>query len=217
MENTKVLKAERLKDYWKIYLEKNIVVTSKILINASGPWINEVIANIIKIPIKKSIRLIKGSHIVVKKLYEEEVAFTLQNDDKRIIFVIPYKDKFSLIGTTEIEVNTPENHQITDDEIQYLIKAVNNYFVKQIDYNNIVNTYSGIRPLIEDFNESTKVTRDYFFDVNMKNQLPPLLSIYGGKLTTYRILSDKVFRELRNKLPSNTGKSWTHKKKLVSK
>ena len=107
---------------------------SKILINAAGPWINEIVKDIIKIKSKKTIRLVKGSHIIINKLYEQEVAFTLQNEDKRIIFVIPYKDKFSLIGTTEVEVTSPENPKINEEEIQYLIKSVNNYFLKQIKH-----------------------------------------------------------------------------------
>ena len=214
LENTKVNKVERFKDYWEIYLEDDQIITSKILINAAGPWINEIVKDIIKIRSKKSIRLVKGSHIIIKKLYDEEVAFTLQNDDKRIIFVIPYKGKFSLIGTTEVEVESPDNPKINEEEIQYLIKSVNNYFIKQIKPSDIVDTYSGIRPLIEDFKKATKVTRDYIFDLNVQNQSPPLLSIYGGKLTTYRKLSDKIFEELKNYLPPHTGKPWTDKKKL---
>ena len=215
LENTKVSNVERFKDYWKIYLENDQVFTSKILINASGPWINEIFKNIIKIKSKKLIRLVKGSHIVTKKLYKEEVAFTLQNEDKRIVFVIPYKDKFSLIGTTEVEVESPENPKIDKQEIQYLIKSVNNYFIKQIKPSDIIDSYAGIRPLIEDFKEATKVTRDYVFDLNIQDELSPLLSIYGGKLTTYRKLSDNVFKELKNYLPKHTGKSWTYKKKLI--
>jgi len=214
LEDTKVNKVERLKDHWKIYLEDDKIITSKILINAAGPWINEIIRDVIKIKSKKSIRLVKGSHIIIKKLYDEEVAFTLQNKDKRIIFVIPYKGKFSLIGTTEVDVEYPDNPKIDDSEIKYLIKSVNDYFIKQISPKDIVDTYAGIRPLIEDFKEATKVTRDYVFDLNVQDQLSPLLNIYGGKLTTYRKLSDNVFEELKDYLPLHTGKSWTYKKKL---
>ena len=214
IENTKVFKVERFQNHWKIYLENDQIITSNILINATGPWINEVSKDIIKIKSKKSIRLIKGSHIIIKKLYDEEIAFTLQNEDKRIIFVIPYKEKYSLIGTTEVEVKSPENPKIDQEEIKYLIKSVNNYFIKQISLSDIIDTYAGIRPLIEDFKEATKVTRDYIFDLNIENELPPLLSIYGGKLTTYRKLSDNVFDELKLFLPSHTGKSWTDKKKI---
>ena len=214
IENTKVFKVERFQNHWKIYLENDQIITSNILINATGPWINEVSKDIIKIKSKKSIRLIKGSHIIIKKLYDEEIAFTLQNEDKRIIFVIPYKEKYSLIGTTEVEVKSPENPKIDQEEIKYLIKSVNNYFIKQISLSDIIDTYAGIRPLIEDFKEATKVTRDYIFDLNIENELSPLLSIYGGKLTTYRKLSDNVFDELKLFLPSHTGKSWTDKKKI---
>jgi len=215
LENTKVIKVERFCDHWKIYLEDDKIITSKILINASGPWINEVVKDILKIPSKKSIRLVKGSHIIINKLYEQKVAFTLQNEDKRIIFVIPYKDDFSLIGTTEVEVDSPENPKIDEKEIQYLIKSVNNYFIKQIHHKDVIDTYSGIRPLIEDYKEASKVTRDYIFDLNIEDPLSPLLNIYGGKLTTYRKLSDKVFEELKEFLPSETGKPWTHKKTLI--
>ena len=191
------------------------VINSKILINASGPWINETLKDVIKIKSYKKIRLIKGSHIIVNKLYKQETALTLQNDDKRIIFVIPYKEKFSLIGTTEVEVKDPENKGIEENEIKYLIDSVNNYFQKQISINDILETYSGIRPLIEDFKEATKVTRDYVFDFSKENELP-LISIYGGKLTTYRKLSEKVFDCLKDHLPANSKKPWTHKKKLIS-
>jgi len=214
-ENTRVNNVERFTDHWKIYLDDGQCISSKILINASGPWINEIFKDVIKIKSKKSIRLVKGSHIIIKKLYEDEVAFTLQNNDKRIVFIIPYKDEFSLIGTTEVEVESPDNPKINEEEIQYLIQSVNNYFIKQINPNDIIDTYAGIRPLIEDFKDATKVTRDYIFDLNVQDQLSPLLSIYGGKLTTYRKLSDNVFEKLKDYLPSNTGKAWTDKKKLI--
>ena len=214
-QDTKVINTKRNMDHWKIYLDNNKIINSKILINASGPWINEVIKDIIKIPSKKSIRLVKGSHILIKKLYEQEVAFTLQNDDRRIVFVIPYKESLSLIGTTEVEVDSPENTKISKNEIQYLISSVNNYFQKQIDETDIIETYAGIRPLIEDFKEASKVTRDYIFDLNVENNLAPLLNIYGGKLTTYRVLSEKVLTELKHFLPQNIGKPWTDKKTLI--
>ena len=168
----------------------------------------------LKLIIKKKIRLVKGSHIITNKIYDEDVAFTLQNNDKRIIFVIPYKEKYSLIGTTEIEVNSPEKNSIDDSEITYLINCVNSYFNKQISKEDIVDTYSGIRPLIEDFSEATKVTRDYIFDLNIHNNLP-LLSIYGGKLTTYRKLSENVLNKLSKYLPKDKIRSWTDKKKLI--
>ncbi len=214
VENTKVLNAKSVKRGWEITLDNNEIIKSKILINAAGPWINETVNNVLKINAKKSIRLVRGSHIITKKLYNEEVAFTLQNEDNRIVFVIPYKEDFSLIGTTEVDVNTPDNPSISDDEKIYLINTINNHFVKQISQVDIVDTYSGIRPLIEDFKEASKVSRDYIFDLNSENKKSPLLNIYGGKLTTYRKLSEKVMEELSPYLSNKNTKNWTATKKL---
>ena len=214
LEDTKVIDAKRNENFWEITLDNNDIVKSKILINAAGPWINETVNNVLKINTNKSIRLVRGSHIITKKLYEEDVAFTLQNDDNRIVFVIPYKEEFSLIGTTEVDVNTPDNPAISDDEKIYLINSINNHFVKQISQVDIVDTYSGIRPLIEDFKEASKVSRDYVFDLNIQNIGSPLLNIYGGKLTTYRKLSEKVMEELTPYLPNTKTKNWTATKQL---
>ncbi len=213
LEYNKVKKAEINNNEWVISLQNGKKIKSKVLINASGPWINETLNKNIKIKSKNKIRLVKGSHIITKKLYKEDVAFTFQNTDKRIIFVIPYKKHFSLIGTTEVEVKSPENNGISNQEIQYLIKSVNNYLKKQISKKDIVDTYSGIRPLIEDFKEASKVTRDYIFDLHIVKKLP-LLNIYGGKLTTYRKLSEKVLIDLKKFLPKTKKGPWTDKKRL---
>jgi len=213
LEYNKVKKAEIDGNEWVIHLQKGEKIKSKILINASGPWINETLKKNIKIKSKNKIRLVKGSHIITKKLYKKDIAFTFQNTDKRIIFVIPYKKKFSLIGTTEVEVKSPENKGISKKEIQYLIRSVNNYLEKQISTKDIVDSYSGIRPLIEDFNQASKVTRDYIFDLNIIKKLP-LLSIYGGKLTTYRKLAENVLSDLEKFLPKTKIGPWTHKKNL---
>ena len=213
-EDTKVINANRIDNYWEITLNNNEKIKSKILINAAGPWINEIVNNVLKINAKKSIRLVRGSHIITKKLYDEEVAFTLQNEDNRIVFVIPYKGEYSLIGTTEVDVDTPDNPSISNEEKIYLINTINDHFIKQISQEDIVETYSGIRPLIEDFKEATKVTRDYIFDLNEDNSQAPLLNIYGGKLTTYRKLAENVLLALNKYIPVNKKNSWTAKQKL---
>jgi len=213
-EDTKVINANRIDNYWEITLNNKNKIKSKILINAAGPWINETVNNVLKINAKKSIRLVRGSHIITKKLYEEEVAFTLQNDDNRIVFVIPYKDEYSLIGTTEVDVHSPDNPSISDEEKIYLINTINSHFIRQISQEDIVDTYSGIRPLIEDFKEASKVTRDYVFDLNCEDNNVPLLNIYGGKLTTYRKLSEKVMEELSPYLPDTKTRNWTDSKPL---
>ena len=214
VENRKVINANRSKKGWEILLDNDEVVNSKILINAAGPWINEIVNNVIKANKNKSIRLVKGSHIIIKKLYDQEVAFTLQNDDNRIVFVIPYKNVYSLIGTTEVDVNSPDNPKISNEEKIYLINTINNYFIKQISEEDILDTFSGIRPLIEDFKDASKVTRDYVFDLNLENKNSPLLNIYGGKLTTYRKLSENVIEELTPYLSIKNSKNWTDTKVL---
>ena len=213
-EDTKVINANRIDNYWEITLNNNEKIKSKILINAAGPWINETVNNVLKINAKKSIRLVRGSHIITKKLYEDEVAFTLQNEDNRVVFVIPYKGEYSLIGTTEVDVDTPDNPSISNEEKIYLVNTINNHFIKQISQEDIVETYSGIRPLIEDFKDATKVTRDYIFDLNEDESKAPLLNIYGGKLTTYRKLAENVLLALNKYIPVNKKNSWTAKQKL---
>ena len=138
----------------------------------------------------------------------------MQNEDKRIIFVIPYKDEYSLIGTTETEVFSPENPKIDVSEIDYLLNSVNKYFIKQISRDDVVSSYSGIRPLIEDFKEASRVTRDYIFDLNEDDSQAPLLNIYGGKLTTYRKLAENVLLALNKYISVNKKNSWTANKKL---
>ena len=214
IENRKVIRAKRNKNIWDIILDDNTVLQTRILINAAGPWINDILTKVIKIDSKKSIRLVKGSHIITKSLYKQKRAFTLQNDDNRIIFVIPYKEKYSLIGTTETEVFSPENPKIDDSEIEYLINSINKYFIKQISRDDVVSSYSGIRPLIEDFKEASKVTRDYIFDLNEDNSQAPLLNIYGGKLTTYRKLAENVIFTLKKYIDVDSKNSWTANKKL---
>ena len=214
IENREVIRANRNKNVWDIILDDNTLLKTKILINAAGPWINDTLTKVLKQNSKKSIRLVKGSHIITKSLYRQKKAFTLQNEDSRIIFVIPYKDEYSLIGTTETEVFSPENPKIDNSEIDYLINSVNKYFIKQISGDDVVSSYSGIRPLIEDFKEASKVTRDYVFDLNEDNSQAPLLNIYGGKLTTYRKLAENVILTLKNHIDVDSNNSWTADHKL---
>ena len=214
IENREVIRANRNKNVWDIILDDNTLLKTKILINAAGPWINDTLTKVLKQNSKKSIRLVKGSHIITKSLYRQKKAFTLQNEDSRIIFVIPYKDEYSLIGTTETEVFSPENPKIDNSEIDYLINSVNKYFIKQISGDDVVSSYSGIRPLIEDFREASKVTRDYVFDLNEDNSQAPLLNIYGGKLTTYRKLAENVILTLKNHIDVDSNDSWTADHKL---
>ena len=205
--NSKVQKVVRKKNYWEVFLSNGEVLQSKVIINASGPYVLDVLKNIIGIESKKKIRHVQGSHIITERLYVGEQAYILQLSDKRIIFLIPYLDKFTLIGTTDHEVKTYDNPKITDIEKNYLIKSVNKFIKKEITEDDIIWTYSGVRPLVEDLNENaSKITRDYTFEIDDNGA--PILTIFGGKLTTYRKLSEHALKKI-SKYIRITNKSWT--------
>ena len=205
--NSKVQKVVRKKNYWEVFLSNGEILQSKVIINASGPYVLDVLNNIIGIESKKKIRHVQGSHIITEKLYVGDQAYILQLSDKRIIFLIPYLDKFTLIGTTDHEVKTYDNPEITDIEKNYLIKSVNKFIKKEITEDDIIWTYSGVRPLVEDLNENaSKITRDYTFEIDDNGA--PILTIFGGKLTTYRKLSEHALKKI-SKYIKITNKSWT--------
>ena len=166
-EKTTISAIKRLQNKWVITLNNKEIIESKILINATGPWINEVNKNLLNNNQYRKIRLVKGSHLIFNKLYDEEIAFTFQNKDKRIVFAIPYKNDFTLVGTTEHEVSDPNNLRIENFEINYLIDFINLFFNKKINESMIVDSFSGIRPLIENYRNSTSsLSRDYLYDLN---------------------------------------------------
>ena len=188
---TKVTSVDKKDDHWEISLSNGKKFLSKILINATGPMIEGAFRDIFKREVKNSIRLIQGSHIITNKLYEEDKAYILQQPDKRIVFIIPYLERFSLIGTTEVEVSSAINPKITSQEKKYLIECINRFSAKKIQEQDILWSYSGVRPLIQDSSESmTKNSRDYHLDNQLNSER--LIHIYGGKLTTYRKLSEKT-------------------------
>ena len=213
-EKTTISAIKRLQNKWVITLNNKEIIESKILINATGPWINEVNKNLLNSNQYKKIRLVKGSHLIFKKLYDEEIAFTLQNKDKRIVFAIPYKNDFTLVGTTEYEVSDPNNLKIENFEINYLIDCINLFFNKKINKSMIVDSFSGIRPLIENFkNNTSSLSRDYLYDLNYSNNQACLVNIYGGKITTYRKLSENVVNSLKVFFPKIKN-NWTSKYNL---
>ncbi|MDF2154413.1 glycerol-3-phosphate dehydrogenase [Vibrio sp. CAU 1672] len=183
---------------------------AKALVNAAGPWVKQFFDQGLEQTSPRNIRLIKGSHIVVDRIHTEPHAYILQNKDKRIVFVIPYLDKFSLIGTTDVEYREdPRQVAISDDEIDYLIDIVNQHFVRQLNREDVVWTYSGVRPLCDDESDSPQaITRDYTLELDAQNSQAPLLSVFGGKLTTYRKLGEAAMKQLAPFLPG-MGKDWT--------
>ena len=210
--NNAVKNAIRHDDYWEVELSDKKIIKTKAIINASGPFVLNILKDICKVKTNKSLRLVQGSHLIVKKLYEGEQAYILQQEDRRIVFMIPYQNEYTLIGTTDKEVESYLNPTITSEEQSYLLNAVNCFLKNKISESDIVWTYAGIRPLLEDFNQSaSKVTRDYEFDLDVKGA--PILSIFGGKLTTYRKLAEHALEKLATVI-SVQNKKWTDQEKL---
>lgn len=183
---------------------------AKGLVNATGPWVKSFIDDGLHLPSQYGIRLIKGSHIVVPRVHTGQQAYILQNEDHRIVFVIPWLDEFSIIGTTDVEYHgDPHAVKIDDNEIQYLLKVYNDHFKQPLSKQDIVWSYSGVRPLCDDESDSPQaVTRDYTLAVSDDQGAAPLLSVFGGKLTTYRKLAEHAMEKLAKFYPDATG-AWT--------
>lgn len=178
-------------------------VTARAIANAAGPWVGQLLKNVVeKANAQHSVRLVKGSHIVTRKLFDHDHAYIFQNPDKRIIFAIPYEQDFTLIGTTDIEFRGDASKvEISDDEIQYLCNSVNQYFKRQIAPKDVVWTYSGVRPLLEEESDNpSAVTRDYQLELDAPNGQAPLLSVFGGKITTFRKLAEQAVDKLAGPL-----------------
>ncbi len=177
-------------------------IKAKTIVNAAGPWVHKLLQeSALLAPSTPSVRLVQGSHIIVPRYLTGDHAWILQQPDKRIIFAIPYEDEFTLIGTTETDVtDDPSNAHITEQEIDYLLSAVNNYFETQITRNDVRHTYSGVRPLFDDKSQDARaVTRDYkLYETRRDNAL--MVSVFGGKLTTYRHLAKDVVDKLCDNL-----------------
>ena len=189
-------------------------VTASVLVNAAGPWVKEVRDSINDASSTESVRHIKGSHIVVSRVHAGEHAYILQNADKRIVFIIPYQDKYSLIGTTDIAVETYETPEITVNEVDYLLQLANTYLARPLGRSDVVWTYSGVRPLYDDgTSDPSAITRDYVFKLDKGDGGAPALSIYGGKITTYRKLAEQALDALAPFLPAMNSR-WTDRSVL---
>ncbi|WP_433736966.1 glycerol-3-phosphate dehydrogenase [Pseudomonas putida] len=199
---TRCVSARRTKGLWHLHLERAdgslFSIRAKALVNAAGPWVAKFIRDDLKMESPYGIRLIQGSHLIVPKLYEGEHAHILQNEDQRIVFTIPYLNHFTLIGTTDREyTGDPAKVAITEGETDYLLKVVNAHFKKQISRDDILHSYSGVRPLCNDESDNpSAVTRDYTLALSGSGEEAPLLSVFGGKLTTYRKLAESALAQL---------------------
>ena len=185
------------------------------LVNAAGPWVKRFLEEQTHVATPKRVRLIKGSHIVVPRLYEGDHAFILQNSDNRIVFVIPYEREFSVIGTTDIPAEPGETPVCSKEEIAYLCDIAGHYMQKPVTPADVVWTYSGVRPLFDDGDDNpSAVTRDYHLEVDAPDGAAPLLSVFGGKITTYRRLAEHALEDLRRFYPTMGG-AWTAHKPLA--
>jgi glycerol-3-phosphate dehydrogenase len=190
-------------------------VEAKGVVNAAGPWVKAILDGELHQPTKANVKQVKGSHIVVPRVYDGDHAYILQNDDKRIVFLLPYEQDYTLIGTTDVEVqDAPGAARISPEEVDYLCRAANRYLTEPIAPSDVVWSYAGVRPLYDDGAEDpSAVTRDYTLVLDVAFPQAPLLSVFGGKITTYRKLSDAVMDKLRPSYPQMTA-SWTGTKPL---
>ena len=211
---TECVGLERHASHWTATLKTKTgetrEVEAKTVVNAGGPWVDDLVDLAFEEKKNQRVRLVKGSHIIVHKLFEGEEAYFFQNGDGRIIFAIPYENNtMTLIGTTDVPFTGDNNHVvITDEEISYLCDAASEYLEFDISPDDVVSTYSGVRPLYDDQSaNASAVTRDYVLSLEEEGGAP-ILSVYGGKITTYRKLSEHVMKLMKPFLP-NMKADWT--------
>ncbi len=212
LTRTACVEAQRGASTWQAVLKSGDgltrQVTARALVNAAGPWAAQFLAQHAHVPQAKSLRLVKGSHIVVRKIFEHDHAYIFQNPDKRIIFAIPYEGDFTLIGTTDVEHRGAIGAaQIDASEIAYLCEQASRYFARSVQPADVVWSYSGVRPLLDDESgDPSAVTRDYSLELNADQA--PLLSVWGGKITTFRKLAEEAADLLAGPLQATRG-HWT--------
>jgi glycerol-3-phosphate dehydrogenase len=210
--------ARRVDGAWEVVVREEggatRVLRAKALVNAAGPWVVDALERIEVDGVKGAVRLVKGSHIIVPKVHSLGHAYILQNPDKRVVFVIPYEGQYSLIGTTDVAVpDVASAAKISDAEIDYLLAAANRFLAKPLARADIVSSYAGVRPLYDDGSANpSEVTRDYVLKVDHDNRTAPLLTIFGGKITTYRRLAEEALAKLEPYLPMKA--PWTETEPL---
>ncbi|WP_102868877.1 glycerol-3-phosphate dehydrogenase [Pseudovibrio exalbescens] len=213
--NCEVVNAKKEGDLWAVTLRdtgtgETRQVKARAMVNAAGPWVSSLLNRALGRNEESRVRLVKGSHIIVPKLYEHDRCFIFQNTDGRIVFAIPYEHDYTLIGTTDVDYQAdPGEVAISQEEVAYLCQAVSEYFEQPIRPEDVVHTYSGVRPLYDDGASAAQAaTRDYVLDYEHKPGEPGLLNVFGGKITTYRRLAESALEELSAFLPADQ-KPWT--------
>jgi glycerol-3-phosphate dehydrogenase len=187
---------------------------ARALVNAGGPWVNDIIGRVVGTNSRRNVRLVKGSHIITRKFWDGPQAYLVQNHDKRVIFINPYEGDKALIGTTDIPYEgKPEAVEISEAEIAYLLAALDRYFINAPGRADVLDSFSGVRPLYDDgAGNPSAVTRDYVFDLDSTGGAP-ILNVFGGKITTFRKLAEHALQKLRPTFP-NMGPDWTAKSSL---
>jgi glycerol-3-phosphate dehydrogenase len=198
---TRCSRADREGQHWRLALNargRHEAVTASVLVNAAGPWVGLTSETVLRLPGAAKVRLVKGSHIVVRKLFEHDRAYLFQNADGRVVFAIPYEDEFTLIGTTDIDYRgDPTAPTASAEEITYLCRLASGYFREPVHPEQVVWSYSGVRPLYDDGHAKAKdATRDYVLALDAPYGEAPVLTVYGGKITTYRRLAEEAMARL---------------------
>ncbi|MFL9928458.1 glycerol-3-phosphate dehydrogenase [Paraburkholderia sp. RL18-103-BIB-C] len=215
LTRTKLVSAVRAGGEWRAQLRRadgtTFDVCAASIANAAGPWVGELLQGALGRQATRSVRLVKGSHIVTRRLFEHDHAYIFQNPDKRIIFAIPYETDYTLIGTTDLEYRGDPSHVAIDaGETQYLCDSINRYFKQKISPADVRWTYSGVRPLLEEegADNPSAVTRDYSLELDAPEGEAPLLSVFGGKITTFRKLAEQAVDTLAQALHKGAP-AWT--------
>ena len=219
LTRTRLVEASRDAGLWRAVLQRQDgareVVTARALVNAAGPWVTTVSGLVGAQDASHAVKLVKGSHIVVPRMYEGEQAYTLQGGDGRVVFAIPYQDRFTLVGTTDVPYgDDPATVDASAEEIDYLCRTVGDYFERPPSPADVIWAYAGVRPLFDDGQENASaVTRDYVLVLDQPADGAPLLTVYGGKITTFRRLAEQALEKLRPSLGFEAG-PWTEDARL---
>ncbi|MEA2732065.1 MAG: glycerol-3-phosphate dehydrogenase [Acetobacteraceae bacterium] len=220
---TACVSAERVNGHWHVALHDETTgarrtIRARVLVNAAGPWVAQVAGSVIRANVSASVRLVQGSHIVVPKLYDHESCYIFQNADGRVFFLIPYERDFTLIGTTDQDFTGDlTNIQASAEEIVYLCHSASAYLRRPVTPDMVVWSYSGVRPLFDDGSSAPQqATRDYVLKLDAPPDAPALLSVFGGKITTYRRLAESALAMLQPHLPTVAEETagWTGRKPL---
>jgi glycerol-3-phosphate dehydrogenase len=207
---TELLSAQRDEGAWRAQLSNGEAVLARAIVNAAGPWVKRVLNERLGQPSADEVRLVQGSHIVVPRRYAGEHAFILQNDDRRVVFMIPFEERFTLVGTTDVPLQgDPADARASDEEVAYLCRAASRYLARPLQPSEVIWRYAGVRPLYDDGSrDPSAITRDYTLRVDEAGGAAPVLSVFGGKLTTYRRLAEHAMDRLRPYFPAMKN-AWT--------